>query len=132
MRGTDDHGSTRREFLRRTGMAAGALALGRARTAELPFEHLGRLEQVDLVAGAVKAAMADAGIADPGDVHFVQIKCPLLTRDRVASVEVRGRVVYAWLTGGQDTHDYQLRWFVTDTDGNIFPRVGLVLCSRSS
>ena len=68
----------------------GALALGRARTVDLPFEHLGRLEQVDMVAGAVKAALSDAGIADPGDVHFVQIKCPLLTRDRVAAVEARG------------------------------------------
>jgi cyanuric acid amidohydrolase len=68
----------------------GALALGRARTADLPFEHLGRLEQVDSVAGAVKAAMKDAGIADAKDVHFVQIKCPLLTLDRIAEVEARG------------------------------------------
>jgi cyanuric acid amidohydrolase len=70
----------------------GALALGRARTADLPYEHLGRLEQVDLVAGAVEAAMSDAGIADVADVHFVQIKCPLLTLDRVAEVEARGGV----------------------------------------
>ena len=69
----------------------GALALGRARTADLPYEHLGRLEQVDLVAGAIGAAMRDAGIADAEDVHFVQIKCPLLTRERVAEVEARGR-----------------------------------------
>jgi cyanuric acid amidohydrolase len=71
---------------------AGALALGRARTADLPFEHLGRLEQVDLVAGGVRRAMADAGISDPRDVHFVQIKCPLLTLDRIAEVEARGGV----------------------------------------
>jgi cyanuric acid amidohydrolase len=68
----------------------GALALGRARTADLPFEHLGRLEQVDLVAGAVRAAMKDAGIVDARDVHFAQIKCPLLTLDRIAEVEARG------------------------------------------
>src|ERR1700722_19973238 len=68
----------------------GALALGRARTADLPFEHLGRLEQVDGVAGAVRAPMKDPGIADARDVHFVQIKCPLLTLDRVAEVEARG------------------------------------------
>jgi cyanuric acid amidohydrolase len=68
----------------------GALALGRARTADLPFEHLGRLEQVDLVAGAVTAAMRDAGIVVSADVHFVQIKCPLLTLDRVAEAEGRG------------------------------------------
>ena len=68
----------------------GALALGRARTADLPFEHIGRLEQVDLVADGVAAAMKDAGIAEPRDVHFVQIKCPLLTLDRVAEIEARG------------------------------------------
>jgi cyanuric acid amidohydrolase len=71
----------------------GALALGRARTAELPFEHLGRVEQVALVARAVKAAMRDAGIDDPAQVHFVQIKCPLLTLDRVAAAESRGATV---------------------------------------
>jgi cyanuric acid amidohydrolase len=68
----------------------GALALGRARTAALPFEHLGRLEQVDLVAGAVRTAMMDAGIVDASDVHFVQIKCPLLTLDRIAEAEALG------------------------------------------
>ena len=36
------------------------------------------------------AAMADAGITDPDDVHFVQIKCPLLTADRVARAEAAG------------------------------------------
>jgi cyanuric acid amidohydrolase len=70
----------------------GALALGRARTPQLPFEHLGRLEQVDSVAAAVRAAMADAGIGDSRKVHFVQIKCPLLTLDRVAEAESRGAV----------------------------------------
>jgi cyanuric acid amidohydrolase len=68
----------------------GALALGRARTPALPFEHLGRLEQIDCVAAGVKAAMDDAGLADSADVHFVQIKCPLLTLERVAEVESRG------------------------------------------
>ncbi len=68
----------------------GALALGRARTADLPYEHLGRREQVELVADAVAAAMNDAGIADARDVHFVQVKCPLLTRERIAEVEARG------------------------------------------
>ncbi len=68
----------------------GALAIGRARTAALPFEGLGRLRQVDDVAQGVRAAMADAGLHSPSDVHFVQIKCPLLTADRVAEVESRG------------------------------------------
>lgn len=34
--------------------------------------------------------MADAGIADSGDVHFVQIKCPLLTSERMADALRRG------------------------------------------
>jgi cyanuric acid amidohydrolase len=34
--------------------------------------------------------MADAGIDDPQDVHFVQIKCPLLTSDRVEAAHARG------------------------------------------
>jgi cyanuric acid amidohydrolase len=72
---------------------AGALCLGRARTAELPLEHLGRVQQVDSVAEAVHAAMREAGIRDAADVHFVQIKCPLLTRERVAEVEERGQSV---------------------------------------
>ena len=37
--------------------------------------------------------MADAQIADPADVHFVQIKCPLLTAQRIADAESRGATV---------------------------------------
>ena len=36
-----------------------------------------------MVAAGVRAAMADAQITDAGDVHFVQIKCPLLTAQRI-------------------------------------------------
>jgi cyanuric acid amidohydrolase len=68
----------------------GALALGKARTPALPFEHLGRLEQVDSVAAGVAAAMTAAGIDRVENVHFVQIKCPLLTLERVAETEARG------------------------------------------
>jgi cyanuric acid amidohydrolase len=42
------------------------------------------------VARAVRSAMADAGIDAVDDVHFVQIKCPLLTLSRVAEVEKAG------------------------------------------
>src|SRR5579872_2595292 len=68
----------------------GALALGRARTPALPFEHLGRIEQIDSVAAGVRAAMDEAGVDRPDDVHFVQIKCPLLTLERIAETEARG------------------------------------------
>jgi cyanuric acid amidohydrolase len=35
--------------------------------------------------------MADAGVASPDDVHFVQIKCPLLTAARISDAKARGR-----------------------------------------
>ena len=70
-----------------------ALAIGRAHTFALPFEDLGRLGQVELVAAGVRHAMMDAGIVDPNDVHFVQIKCPLLTAQRVAEADGRGVTV---------------------------------------
>jgi cyanuric acid amidohydrolase len=70
--------------------AAGALAVGSARTKKLPYDHLGRLAQVDLVAEGVSAAIRNAGLASTADVHFVQIKCPLLTADRVAAAEALG------------------------------------------
>ena len=69
----------------------GALAVGRARTPRLPYAHLGRLAQVDLVAAGVAAAMRDAGLERAQDVHFVQIKCPLLTASRMAGADTATR-----------------------------------------
>jgi cyanuric acid amidohydrolase len=81
-------------FERAEGTGQGpALAIGRAHTAALQPEQLGRLFQVDMVAQGVRAAMADAQIADPADVHFVQIKCPLLTAQRIADAESRGQTI---------------------------------------
>src|SRR5258707_458760 len=78
-------------FERRAGGAADgpALAVGRAHTPTLAFEELGRLAQVDMVAQGVRTAMAGAGIVDPAAVHFVQVKCPLLTLRRVADADPR-------------------------------------------
>ncbi len=70
---------------------AGALAVGRARTPRLAYEHLGRLPQVDMVAAGVQAAMRDAGLDRPEDVHFVQIKCPLLTAGRMRQADTATR-----------------------------------------
>ncbi len=69
----------------------GALAVTVARSQELRPEEIGRRAQVDAVAEAVRAAMADAGIADAGDVHYVQVKCPLLTAAKVADAAVRSK-----------------------------------------
>ena len=35
--------------------------------------------------------MKDAGLDDPADVHFVQVKCPLLTSSKVGDCLSRGR-----------------------------------------
>ena len=67
-----------------------ALALGVAFTPDFPPEALGRMAQVDATARAVREAMAEAGITDPRDVHYVQVKCPLLTSERMAEARARG------------------------------------------
>jgi cyanuric acid amidohydrolase len=67
-----------------------ALAIGRAHTPPLPFDALGRLGQVGQVAAGVRDAMQDAGITDAADVHFVQIKCPLLTAQRIGEADSSG------------------------------------------
>jgi len=72
------------------GGASPALAIGRAHTPPTLFGQLGRLGQVEQVAAGVRDAMRDAGIASPADVHFVQIKCPLLTAQRVGEADRSG------------------------------------------
>ncbi len=67
-----------------------ALSIGVSRTPVLPFHHLGRKQQILLVAEGVRSAMADAGIDSVSDVHFVQIKCPLLTLPRIAEAQAQG------------------------------------------
>lgn len=73
-----------------TGITGKRLGIGMAQTRDFLPEELGRSAQISETAKAVKAAMADAGITDPTDVHFVQIKCPLLTSERVAAAAARG------------------------------------------
>lgn len=50
----------------------------------------------------------------------------------IGTVNVRGRAVYAQLSGGTEGTDYQVRWVATDTDGNVWPRTALVLCAQTS
>lgn len=71
----------------------GALALGSSRTPELAGDQLGRRGQIELVAAGVRAAMADAGIGSADEVHYVQVKCPLLTSERIEVVERQGKSV---------------------------------------
>ena len=65
------------------------LSIGIAHTREFRPEELGRQPQIEETAVAVHKAMADAGISDTADVHFVQIKCPLLTSERMDAAAAR-------------------------------------------
>jgi cyanuric acid amidohydrolase len=60
----------------------GALAIGTAFTRDFAPEEIGRMAQVEATAFAVREAIAQAGI---DDVHYVQVKCPLLTSERIAA-----------------------------------------------
>jgi cyanuric acid amidohydrolase len=66
------------------------LALGVAVTRDLAPEEVGTMIEVREVAAAVKRAQAEAGIAAPRDVHYVQVKGPLLTPAAVADADRRG------------------------------------------
>ena len=72
------------------GISGKRLSIGIAQTRDFLPEELGRGVQIQETAKAVATAMADAAIVDPQDVHYVQIKCPLLTSDRIESASARG------------------------------------------
>lgn len=64
------------------------LAMGAGFTRDFAPGEIGRQAQIELTARAVRDAMRAAGIADARDVHYVQVKCPLLTAERIASADV--------------------------------------------
>jgi len=66
------------------------LAIGIGLTRAFKPEEIGRTAQLEETATAVTMAMKDAGIASARDVHFVQIKCPLLTKERIEDAARRG------------------------------------------
>jgi cyanuric acid amidohydrolase len=70
------------------------LVVGIAMSEILLPEDIGRPAMVEKVAAGVRRAMADAGIDDPADVHYVQTKTPLLTQDTVQDAHRRGQSVY--------------------------------------
>jgi ring-opening amidohydrolase-like protein len=83
-------------FARRAKAGASSksrLAIGTAMSAELLPEDIGRPAMVEKVAEAVKAAMRDAAIDDPEDVHYVQTKTPLLTVETLREAQTRGQHV---------------------------------------
>jgi cyanuric acid amidohydrolase len=81
------------EHARATDATAKALAFGAATTATFAPHEIGRWPQIGATAEAVRAAMARAAITTPDDVHYVQVKCPLLTKARIAEAHVAGHTV---------------------------------------
>lgn len=82
-----------RELASATSPGAPRLAVGTAVTRAFDPSEIGRMAQVEATAGAVAEAMRKALIANVADVHFVQVKCPLLTSERVAQVHAAGGTV---------------------------------------
>jgi cyanuric acid amidohydrolase len=77
-----------------TGTADGPrLALGIDGTREIRPEEVGTMAQVLEVADAVRRCLKQAGITDPKDVHYVQVKGPLLTPASIADADQRGKTL---------------------------------------
>lgn len=83
----------RREVSGGARPAGKRLAIGTAFTRAFRPEEIGRMAQVEATADAVRAAMREAGLAEASDVHFVQVKCPLLTSERIGEAAARGEAV---------------------------------------
>ncbi len=79
-------------FTRRSSAPAAdkRLSLGIAVTRDFAPEEVGTMAEVREVADAVRRAQAEAGIASAADVHYVQVKGPLLTPAAVADATSRG------------------------------------------
>jgi len=77
-----------------TGGAEPRLAVGFAMSDPILPEEIGRPAMVAKVAEGVRRAMAEAGIADPADVHYVQTKTPLLTMETINDARSRGHEVW--------------------------------------
>ena len=69
------------------------LAIGATISEEILPEDIGRPAMIEKIAAGVRAAMRDAGISDPSDVHYVQTKTPLLTVASIADAARRGETV---------------------------------------
>lgn len=70
-----------------------SFTVGVAYTQDMSPEEFGTLAHVQAAAGGVKEAIQDAGIEDPADIHFVQIKTGALTTERIKSAYSRGKSV---------------------------------------
>ena len=75
------------------GSAEKRLVVGRAGSEPIAPEEVGRMGMIKKVADATHRAMADAGLADPQDVHLVMVKVPGLTNATIEEAEKRGKTV---------------------------------------
>lgn len=69
------------------------LAVSSGFTRDFLPEEQGTMAVVEECRRVTLELMEEAGITDPGDVHFVQIKCPLLTSERILDAKSRGKEV---------------------------------------
>ncbi len=76
------------------------ISVGFAMSEHILPEEIGFTSMITKVADAVKAAMAEAGITDPKDVHYVQTKTPLLTIHTIRDAKSRGQKVWT-----ENTHE---------------------------
>jgi cyanuric acid amidohydrolase len=67
--------------------------VGTAYTRDLRPEEFGTAVHARVAAEGVQAAIRDAGIESPADIHFIQIKTGALTTERIAEARGRGRGV---------------------------------------
>jgi cyanuric acid amidohydrolase len=68
-------------------------AIGTAYTRDLSPEEFGTAVHARVAAEGVQAAIRDAGIDSPDDIHFIQIKTGALTTERIADARSRDRGV---------------------------------------
>jgi cyanuric acid amidohydrolase len=67
--------------------------VGTAYTRDLLPEEFGTTVHAQVAADGVRAAITDAGIDSPEDIHVIQIKTGALTTERIAEARKRGRSV---------------------------------------
>lgn len=81
------------KFVNAPGLSKKSLVVKSGFTRNFLPEEQGRLIMMHEVAKVVKTLMNEAGIESAADVHFVQIKCPLLSSERIQDAQNRGQTV---------------------------------------
>ena len=69
------------------------LAMAIEVTRDIAPEEVGTMAQVREVAESTRRCLAATGITDPKDVHYVQVKGPLLTPASIADADRRGKTL---------------------------------------